>query len=348
MSVEIRIKKNLGAFTLNIDYKGDGRRIGILGSSGSGKSLTLKCIAGIEAPDEGYIAFDDRVIYDSANKVNPIPQKRRVGYLFQNYALFPNMTAWDNIAAGVKGSKKERTAKVNEVIERFSLTELANRLPSQLSGGQQQRVALARIIASEPEVILLDEPFSALDAYMREEMQRSLTAMLSEFNGVVIMVSHSRDEIYEMSDELIVIDNGAVAASGITSDIFKKPGNATAAMLTGCKNIAKARQTEGGILVEDWAVELKLSKAVDETVSGVAVRAHEFSFDKERGSLVFDVIEPEVREELFEYSIFFKPSNTAANRVCMKVSAYMWNRENGVPDKVYLSEDSLLLLRDVN
>jgi molybdate transport system ATP-binding protein len=347
MSVEISIKKNLGAFALNIDYKGDGRRIGILGASGSGKSMTLKCIAGIETANSGYIAIDDRVLYDSANKINPKPQKRRVGYLFQNYALFPNMTARENIASGVRGNRREREERVNAVIDKFSLGELADRLPSQLSGGQQQRVALARIIASEPEVILLDEPFSALDTYMREEMQKSLTAMLSEFKGVVIMVSHSRDEIYTLSDELIIIDKGSVAASGATPDIFKHPPNATSAILTGCKNIALARTSNATIYIDDWGTSFKLSKNIAEDITGVAIRAHEFSFENKGGMLEFEVYDAEVREELFEYSVFFKTSKSAAKKICFKVSSYMWQPDKGIPQKLYLDEENLLLLKKV-
>ena len=172
--------------------------MGILGASGCGKSMTLKSIAGIVTPDSGRIALQyakgeaagGRVLYDSALKINEKPQMRRVGYLFQNYALFPNMSVEENIAAGLKGMEKKK-AKVGEMIERFRLTGLEKRYPGQLSGGQQQRVALARMMIGEPEVILLDEPFSALDGYLKDIMQRDMQNFLNEYTGDMILVTHN-------------------------------------------------------------------------------------------------------------------------------------------------------------
>lgn len=173
MGIKVDIKRKLGEFSLDINFQTESKRIGILGASGCGKSMTLKSIAGIETPDFGMIQIDDKVLFDSANKVDLKPQKRNVGYLFQNYALFPTMTVAKNIAAGLKGSKEEKQKKVQEMIEKFELTGLADRLPGQLSGGQQQRVALARIMAYEPDVILLDEPFSALDVFLKTGFSRN-------------------------------------------------------------------------------------------------------------------------------------------------------------------------------
>ena len=185
------------------------------------KSMTLKSIAGIETPDFGMIQIDDKVLFDSANKVDLKPQKRNVGYLFQNYALFPTMTVAKNIAAGLKGSKEEKQKKVQEMIEKFALTGLADRLPGQLSGGQQQRVALARIMAYEPDVILLDEPFSALDVFLKDRLQQELIEMLKDYEGTVLMVSHSRDEIYRFSEELLIMDQGKPVIYGETKEILR-------------------------------------------------------------------------------------------------------------------------------
>ncbi len=343
MSIEVKIKKDFGEFTLDVDYKGESRHIGILGASGSGKSLTLKCIAGIETPQEGKIAIDGKTVYDSKAHINLTPQVRHIGYLFQNYALFPNMNVRENIRSGIRGNKKERLQKADEVIEKFGLEKFVKRLPSQLSGGQQQRVALARIIASEPDVILLDEPFSALDAYMREEMQKSLYEMLKDFKGIIITVSHSRDEIYTMSDELIIVDKGIVAASGKTADIFKNPPNVTAALLTGCKNIADAALSENGIFVNDWGMEFKLENP--NGVKAVAIRAHDFTLEEKKGAFCFDMYDVQVRENLFEYSVFFKPTPNSKKTITFKISAYMWNPERDkIPEKLYLERENLLLL----
>ena len=173
LQLGVEIKKKLKEFDLDISFSAGKGCLGILGPSGCGKSMTLKSIAGIVTPDSGRIALQyakgeaagGRVLYDSALKINEKPQMRRVGYLFQNYALFPNMSVEENIAVGLKGMEKKK-AKVGEMIERFRLTGLEKRYPGQLSGGQQQRVALARILAYEPEALLLDEPFSAMDTYL--------------------------------------------------------------------------------------------------------------------------------------------------------------------------------------
>ena len=173
MAIEVKIQRKRNTFELNIDFKSDSKRIGILGASGCGKSMTLKSIAGIEPPESGLIKIEGKTVYDSENKVNLKPQKRNIGYLFQNYALFPTMTVEKNIAAGLKGKKQENAKRVREMIEKFQLTGLEKRFPAELSGGQQQRVALARIMAYKPDVILLDEPFSALDMYLKDSADPS-------------------------------------------------------------------------------------------------------------------------------------------------------------------------------
>ena len=174
MGLTVNIKRKHGEFKLDIQFQSESKRIGILGASGCGKSMTLKSIAGIETPDAGKIQIGDAVLFDSEKKINLKPQKRNVGYLFQNYALFPTMTVAKNIETGLKGSKEEKQKRVQEMIEKFQLHGLENRLPGQLSGGQQQRVALARIMAYEPDVIMLDEPFSALDVFLKDRLQQEL------------------------------------------------------------------------------------------------------------------------------------------------------------------------------
>ena len=199
MPIKVQIKKKLDSFLLDMEFQSESRRIGILGASGCGKSMTLKCIAGIETPDEGHIEVEGRTLFDRENRTDLKPQKRNVGYLFQNYALFPTMTVEKNIAAGLKGTRREKEARVREMMIKFQLQGLGKRLPGQLSGGQQQRVALARIMAYEPDVILLDEPFSALDMHLRDRLQQELMEMLADYKGSVVMVSHNRDELYLFS-----------------------------------------------------------------------------------------------------------------------------------------------------
>ena len=211
LQLGVEIKKKLKEFDLDISFSAGKGCLGILGPSGCGKSMTLKSIAGIVTPDSGRIALQyakgeaagGRVLYDSALKINEKPQMRRVGYLFQNYALFPNMSVEENIAVGLKGMEKKK-AKVGEMIERFRLTGLEKRYPGQLSGGQQQRVALARILAYEPEALLLDEPFSAMDTYLREGLRLELSKVLADYDGVSVMVTHDRDEAFQLCKNIML------------------------------------------------------------------------------------------------------------------------------------------------
>ena len=173
--VDISIKKKYGNFKLNIQFSSESRRIGILGRSGSGKSLTLKSIAGIERPDNGYINIDGNILFDKKSNRNIKTQKRHTGYMFQNYALFPAMTVEKNIMSVIKGSKKHREEMTLKLINQLGLKDVKNSLPSKLSGGQQQRCAMARIFASQPDTILLDEPFSALDIYIKAVSYTHLT-----------------------------------------------------------------------------------------------------------------------------------------------------------------------------
>ena len=233
LHLEVDIRKKLKGFSLDISFETGRGCLGILGPSGCGKSMTLKSIAGIIRPDQGRIALryaqgeaaGGRVLYDSALKINERPQVRRVGYLFQNYALFPGMTVEQNIMVGLKGgrgnvglrrrrpmSREAGEQKVSEMVERFRLHGLEKRYPGQLSGGQQQRVALARSLAYEPEALLLDEPFSAMDTYLREGLRLELAGALKEYDGVTIMVTHDRDEAYQLCDNLLLMDRGCVLA----------------------------------------------------------------------------------------------------------------------------------------
>lgn len=348
MSIEVFIKRDLGAFKLNIAFQSHSRRIGILGASGCGKSLTLKSIAGIEKPDEGRILIQGREVFNSSRRLNVKPQLRNVGYLFQNYALFPTMTVEQNIAAGLTGKKMQKVQRVGEMIERFRLNGLEKRLPSELSGGQQQRVALARILAYEPEVLLLDEPFSALDAYLKDRMQREFMDLLRSYPGIVILVSHNRDEVYRMSEELIVLDAGKIAGQGSTKQIFAAPGNVTAARLTGCKNITEVCRTDAGIYSEEWKMELPVFVDSESGIQAIGIRAHQFSMNKTGvdAPLVFPVLEPVVTEDLFEYNVSFKTSTEASGRVDWKVSKDIWKYgRDALPGRLYLNAADVLLLK---
>ncbi len=256
MSLSVDIQKDLGDFHLNVAFESDGGVLALLGASGCGKSMTLKCIAGICKPDRGRITLDGVTLFDSEKHINLPPQKRRVGYLFQQYALFPNMTVEQNVAAGVrcKAQAKQATA---EMIHRMRLDGLEKLRPHQLSGGQQQRTALARILVNEPEVLLLDEPFSALDSHLRFQMEDEVRHIVQGFGKPVVMVSHSQDEVYRLSQRVAVMAAGHVESIGPKKEIFTQPQTRNAAILTGCRNISKVQPLAGNrLLAQDWGIEL--------------------------------------------------------------------------------------------
>ena len=198
--LEVQIYKKLAEYDLEISFQVDDNILGLMGASGSGKSMTLKCIAGIETPDQGRIVLNGRVLFDSEKKINVPIQKRNVGYMFQSYALFPNMNVYENISVGLRARKvKDVDIVVQKVMQQFRIFELASRYPKQLSGGQRQRVALARLMAYEPDVLLLDEPFSALDEDLKEDLLRELKSEL-QISKPVVFVSHNKEEVNELCD----------------------------------------------------------------------------------------------------------------------------------------------------
>lgn len=275
MGLQVQIEKNFPGFRLDVEFHTDGGCMGILGASGCGKSMTLKCIAGIEKPDRGRIVLNGRVLYDSEKKISLSVQERNVGYLFQNYALFPTMTVEQNLAVAMKGKKKEKEQKIKEQIRRFRLEGLERRYPSQISGGQQQRVALARMLLHQPEIIMLDEPFSALDGFLKDELQLEMLELLGDYGKDVLMVSHSRDEIFRFCDHLILLENGNSILKGSTAAVFSNPGKMEAAKLTGCKNISAAQKLgEYEIYARDWDFVLKTEEPVGEEIRYVGIRGH--------------------------------------------------------------------------
>ncbi len=272
--LELSVQKKLATFPLSVSIASDSRRIGILGSSGCGKSMTLKMIAGVIAPDSGRISLDGQVLYDSATKVHLKSKDRSVGYLFQNYALFPAMTVEQNIAVGVHCSRAERRARVDELIRRFHLDGLERRYPGQISGGQQQRVALARMMASQPRTIMLDEPFSALDVALCEAVQVEMLEFLESFSGQVIMVSHSLDELYRFCDWLAVMERGEILRFGARDEVFRQPQKESVARLLGCQNLIAATCVDAHHLcLPEWGVTLATQWVVPEDCTAVGIRA---------------------------------------------------------------------------
>lgn len=277
MSLYVRIRKNLGRFDLDVEFQVEREKLSILGESGCGKSLTLKCIAGIETPDEGLIVLNGRVLYDSSKRINLSPQARKAGYLFQNFALFPNMTVKDNIAICIPKSRNNRDQVLSELIRIFKLCDLEQSYPSQLSGGQQQRVALARIFTLDPEILMLDEPFSALDSHLKWQLELELMDILDRFNKPVLFVSHNRDEVFRICDRVAVFSSGRIDGISEKHDLFNQPKTLEAAMLTGCKNLSRAiKLGDYRLYAVDWGIELETADEVPERILSIGIRAHAF------------------------------------------------------------------------
>ena len=278
----VDIEKHYTSFNLDIAIKNDQTPLGLLGASGSGKSMTLRCIAGLEKPDRGLIRINGETWFDACKKINLPSCQRRVGFVFQNYALFPHLTVRQNIAFGVqKLPPQERQQRVNAKIEQMQLQDLENRYPSQLSGGQQQRVALARALVIEPEILLLDEPFSALDSQLRSQMEKNLLEVLATYSGITLMVSHNLEEIYRICQNLLVISEGKVLSYGDKEQIFQQPRFYEVARLTGCKNFSPIQITsQYQVKALDWNCNLTLSQEIPETATHIGIRAHQLIFEE--------------------------------------------------------------------
>ncbi len=349
MAVSARIKKQLKGFSLDVAFTNKDKRLGILGASGSGKSMTLRCLAGIGEPDEGRIELNGRVLYDSAARVCLKPQDRRVGYLFQNYALFPNMTVEENIAAGICGRPKEERAQVvREMMERFRLGGLEGRRPGELSGGQQQRVAFARIMAYQPELLLLDEPFSAMDSYLKDVLQQQLLEMLEEYEGDVIMVSHNRDEIFKLCQNTMILHEGRVEVTGDTLEIFRDPQTLEAARISGVKNLSPAERIDAHHLrALDWDLVIRCDREIGPEIRYVGFRAHDFipcnEMPEENG---FAVDIKTTAQLPFETHFYLRAGR---DQLCWFISRdrAAKYREKGMPRYLkFPSNEKILLLKD--
>lgn len=295
MSLFVDIRKHFPAFDLDIQLDAGDEVFGLLGASGCGKSLTMRSIAGIETPDEGRIVVNGEVFFDSEKKINLKPQERKTALLFQNYMLFPNLTVEQNVASGVrladeffdtvnlglakvKRRGKRWHEKCNEVVfdelRRFDVQAFAKRYPAQLSGGQQQRVALARMLAARPGILMLDEPFSALDAHLKGVLEQNLSSLFDAFQGTILYVSHDIDEAVRFCDRFAVVERGHVMEFGPSRDVVNHPQSVAGLKLSGCKNVANVKRIDDThVSCEHWGITLTVPKGVPENVKAVGVRA---------------------------------------------------------------------------
>lgn len=237
---------------LDCAFEAGNELVVLFGPSGAGKSATLQCLAGLYRPDSGTISVNGAKFFDSETGVDLPPRKRNMGYVFQDYALFPHLTVAENIAFGLKGiTRWAKRSKVDGMIKLMRLDGLADALPSKISGGQKQRVALARALVIEPKVLLLDEPLSALDSAVREKLRKDLLKIKEEFELTIILVTHNLEEAYQLGDKIVVFDQGRVLQSGNREEVFFHPADRTVARFVGAKNIfsGKVSRASNGHLV---------------------------------------------------------------------------------------------------
>jgi len=359
MSLEVHIEKKLAEFTLDVSFVAANEPLGILGASGAGKTMLLRCIAGLEHPNRGQIILHNTTLLDTETGVRLPARRRRVGMLFQHYALFPHQSVSDNVGFSLgRLAPAERERRVRQMLGQVHAAELGSRYPHHLSGGEQQRVALARALASEPEALLLDEPLSALDTQLRSRMEAQLQETLLAYPGPALLVTHNIEEVYRLSARLLVLSRGRVAAWGPREEVFRKPPSVEVARLTGCKNIAQARAvSENSVEAIDWGCRLRIASAISESVRHVGIRAHHIDFtdrpDSQSGrDNVFPCWLVSSSETPFRITLFLRlhkpPDESRTYDLQAEVFKEKWERfrDRPLPWHVKLSPESLFVISE--
>ena len=323
----------------------EGEFCAIVGTSGSGKSTLLNMLAGLEKPTKGEIVIAGQHI-EKLNENQLVAFRReRVGFIFQSYNLLGTMNAVENVALplsfrGVpRGRRREMAEKYLKMV---GLEKVGDHMPNQMSGGQQQRVALARILASDPEVLMLDEPFSALDAFLKEKLQLELLELLSGYDKDILMVTHSRDEIYRFCEHMLIVEDGRQAGFGVTKEIFKNPGTPAAAKLTGCKNIEKIERVDDHTMVlPNWNTTVCVKGMIPENTTHIGIRAHYLRLPEngQRENLV-ECQNGRILDDPFELVVVFE------HDVWWKIPKESWQKEyqEKMPQYLAIPEESILYL----
>jgi len=357
VALEIQIAKKLPDFTLDVSFATGDDPLAILGPSGSGKTMLLRCVAGLERPDRGRIALHDRTLTDTERRIHIPARHRRVGLLFQHYALFPHRTVAENIAFGLRHlAGEERAHRLALLMERMHLTGLERRYPRELSGGEQQRVALARALSIEPEALLLDEPLSALDTHLRSRVEAQLQETFAGYRRPALLVTHNIEEAYRLGRELLVLSRGRVAAFGPKEEIFRRPPTVEVARLTGCKNFSRARMISENLAeAVDWGCQLRVAQALPRPAVQVGIRAHHIDFvESSPGAAPEDNVFPcwlvRSSETPFRITLYLHlhrpPGASSEAHLQAEVFKEKWQRfrERPLPWHVRLSPESLFLL----
>ena len=357
MTLEVQIEKKLADFTLDVAFRATESPLSILGASGAGKSMLLRCIAGLERPGLGRITLNERILFDSERRVGIPARERRIGMLFQHYALFPHRTVAQNIAFGLHDlPEAEQAARTAALVSRTHLAGLEQRYPRELSGGEQQRTALARALAIQPEALLLDEPLSAMDTHLRAQVEAQLQETFASYRRPALLVTHNMEEAYRLGEELLVLARGRVAAFGAKQEIFRHPPTAEVARLTGCKNISRAQaNADGTVEALDWDCRLRLAQAPGKAPKYVGIRAHHIEFLENAGEAaseqnVFPCWIVRTSETPFRITLFLSldPLHGEAGEAHLQAEMFKekWERfrDRPLPWRVRLAPESLFAM----
>lgn len=350
----VDVQKQLRGFSLETSFNTAVDTLGLLGASGAGKSMLLRCIAGLETPSWGRIVLNGRVLFDSKEGINLPSRDRRIGFLFQNYALFPHLSVSQNIAFGLQRLPlAQRAKRVNDQITLMQLQGLEHRYPQQLSGGQQQRVALARALAIQPEALLLDEPFSALDTHLRSQLEKQLIETLANYQGVTIFVTHNLEEAYRVCKNLLVLSEGKTAAYGSKENIFEHPATFTVAQLTGCKNFSRAHIVSPQLVEAlDWGCTLRVIEPIPSRIAYVGIRAHQLTFPNDSKDNTFPCWVAQTSETPHRMTLYLKlhhpPINVNDYHLQAEVSKEKWVvlKDRSLPWHIHLEPLQLILMQD--
>lgn len=339
--LEVDIQKQLPEFLLNVAFTIDSHNhqpvsLGILGASGAGKSTLLRCIAGLETPDRGRIAIGDRILFDSAKGINLTPQERRVGLLFQDYALFPHLSIAENIAFGMsaENSASEVKQKVNQNLSQVNLSQMGNLMTHQLSGGEKQRVALARLLASQPDITLLDEPLSALDTNLKKELTKLLQQQINNYSALSLYVTHNLSQAYQLCSQLLIIDRGKAIAFNDKKNIINHPPNLQTAKILGYSNFSAVRKiAPQTVRALDWQWNLKCDSNIPDSIEYIAVHSQAINFVDNDNDKAVNMIPVELADylELPDGVILYLKINSSSQRsnqpiLEANISCDRWNR----------------------
>jgi molybdate transport system ATP-binding protein len=358
--LEVNIKRSLPGFNLAVNFSLNQEILAILGPSGSGKTMTLQCIAGLLRPDGGFIKLNNKVLLDTKNRISLKPRERGVGFVFQNYALFPHFTVEDNIAYGMSHLPKDHTKnRVAELLDKMHLAGLGHRFPRQLSAGQQQRVALARAIAPEPELLLLDEPFSALDAQVKERLELELLNLQNFYKGNILFVTHNLAEGYKLASRIAVYESGRVVQCDVKSKVIESPANRTVARLTGVRNIMQGsiEDISGGVvrvMVPELCGILKVKTASAAGLSigqsvYIGIRPEYIHIVDQPGDNTFQCRADRIVDGVSLINCFFHVSQENIDRHWIEVSLHKLHApliNEGHECYVYLPPQHVLIIKD--